>query len=207
MAIVRDGVFERFPWTITVASFLSSLLWAQYSAIVHDRLYLVPNLLGVLVCGAELIVAAWAVQSQSGRYRLGGDNQPLMPRRRSKTSMSNCYGNAEVFQGRSHVQLSKSDVMRVIGDASCVRKLESLAGSRNAAKEVAHEPPKDMALLSYMDLHNKSPFGAREVPQSQEHDDGEATGARSHECAAASYQKIAGAGQTQGKPGDIVCIL
>lgn len=225
MAIVRDGTFERFPWTITIASFFSSLLWAQYSTLVNDRLYLVTNILGMLVCGVELLVVAWAIQNQSSKYRLGGDSQPLMPRLRSRTTMSTCYGNARAFQGHYDMQLEENDPLRAVRDqaplvagfasevlACSVRKLPNFSGSWRAANTGAHEPPKDMTLLSCMDPQTKSLFGAQEVLHSQEHEESPTVEAWSPNFSAASYAKMIGAFQTPGESGvgnsgDIVCIL
>jgi len=106
---VQYGSWEHFSMTTTAANFFQSLLLAQYSVFIHDRYYLVPNMIGILVFGAQLVVAHWLfgvsgsfvlVGKNVGEFREGED-QPLMPRKRGKSSMSNCNNFfSSLFSGR-----------------------------------------------------------------------------------------------------------
>lgn len=106
--VVQTGSCGQFPMAITIASLLQSLFWAQYSMLVHDRLYLIPNLIGTVVCGAELFVVYWIVGLPGGVILQGGnslegleesEHQPLMPRSRGKAGMSNCSNLLSFLSG------------------------------------------------------------------------------------------------------------
>lgn len=93
--VMQTGELEDYPFGIRVGTFLSSLLWAEYCTLVHDHMYLIPNLVGAIVCAVELVAIYWSVWgggSLSSAERLLGevDAQPLMPRARGKTSGSSC---------------------------------------------------------------------------------------------------------------------
>merc|ERR1740117_1191568 len=85
--VLQTGALEEFPLGITLASFASSALWAQYSILVHDSLYLIPNMIGAIVCAAELLAIYWTVWGAAGSgggcaqsLLLDVENRPLMPR-------------------------------------------------------------------------------------------------------------------------------
>lgn len=113
--VVRTGALEEFPILITVASFFSSLLWAQYAVLVHDNLYLIPNFIGANFCAVELVMVYWMVwgggASRGGAENfLDVENQPLMPRARGKkTSLSSCSNFVSYLTGGSRSQRRAGD--------------------------------------------------------------------------------------------------
>lgn len=91
--VIQTGSLDQFPLAITVSSFFSSLLWARYAMLVHDRYYIIPNMFGAVFCGAELIVIYWTIRCGGcgfERKPCETEHQPLMPRTRGKTKMSDC---------------------------------------------------------------------------------------------------------------------
>lgn len=59
VTVIRSKSLEGYPTALTVAGFISSCLWAQCSILMHSLPYLVPNLVGVLFNGAQLVVVIW----------------------------------------------------------------------------------------------------------------------------------------------------
>jgi hypothetical protein len=110
--IVSSGEFVRAmqhrSWdqlsiTMIVANFIQSFLSAKYSVLIHDSFYLFPNAIGTMVFGAQLLVVYWlGGVSKSVVLVSKGENEeaPLMPRKRGKSSMSNCNSFLSLFSGR-----------------------------------------------------------------------------------------------------------
>lgn len=98
--VLRQGDLGDYPLAFTVASFFSSFFWLQYALLVGDCLYLMPNLVGTVVCAAELYAIYWAVWGagsiRSAQSLLESGGQPLMPRVRGKGETSSC-GNFNNF--------------------------------------------------------------------------------------------------------------
>merc|ERR1719217_775323 len=57
--VVRTKSTDGFPVALTVAGFISSALWSEYSLLIHDTAYLMPNLLGVIMNGVQLGAVCW----------------------------------------------------------------------------------------------------------------------------------------------------
>merc|ERR1719375_1696718 len=57
--VVRTKSTDAFPVALTVAGFISSALWSEYSMLIHDAAYLMPNLLGVFMNGVQLGAVCW----------------------------------------------------------------------------------------------------------------------------------------------------
>lgn len=94
--VLQTRVLDKFPLTIVLACFFSSVLWAQYAFLMHDQMILIPNLLGAVICGLELSAiycVAWADGSSGAQgLLLDVDDQPLMPRQRGKSPCANFFG-------------------------------------------------------------------------------------------------------------------
>merc|ERR1712232_186898 len=69
-----------------MGSCVSSLLWAQYAIMVHDRLYFISNAINTCMGFVELAVVGWAAH-QSKCTKFDTDHQPLMPRAGKKRDM------------------------------------------------------------------------------------------------------------------------
>ncbi|KAF4667531.1 hypothetical protein FOL47_003494 [Perkinsus chesapeaki] len=59
VTVVRSRSLDGYPTALTVASFISSCLWAQCSILMHSLPYLIPNLVGVILNGGQLVVVIW----------------------------------------------------------------------------------------------------------------------------------------------------
>ncbi|KAF4749943.1 hypothetical protein FOZ63_010396 [Perkinsus olseni] len=59
VTVVRSKSLEGYPTALTVAGFISCCLWAQCSILMHSLPYLIPNLVGVFLNGAQLMVVIW----------------------------------------------------------------------------------------------------------------------------------------------------
>jgi len=95
VSAVRTGAWQEVPVAMTVASFFSSLLWVLYAVLIHDHLFLVANVVGVVICGAELLVIYWIAccgGASGGAQSLlrEVEGQPLMPRARGNDGRSSC---------------------------------------------------------------------------------------------------------------------
>eukprot|EP00931_Biecheleriopsis_adriatica_P045657 TRINITY_DN26145_c0_g1_i1.p1 TRINITY_DN26145_c0_g1~~TRINITY_DN26145_c0_g1_i1.p1 ORF type:complete len:316 (-),score=44.45 TRINITY_DN26145_c0_g1_i1:86-1033(-) len=58
--MLRDANETGFPFVIASSSFVSNVLWAGYSALVHDQMYLTSNLLNSVVGGLALTLGTAA---------------------------------------------------------------------------------------------------------------------------------------------------
>jgi len=59
MEVIRTKSLEGFPVALTVAGFISSGVWSEYSLAIHDYGYLLPNLLGVVMNGMQICIVCW----------------------------------------------------------------------------------------------------------------------------------------------------
>merc|ERR1719313_1778388 len=59
LEVIRTKSLEGFPVALTVAGFISSGIWSEYSLAIHDYGYLLPNLLGVIMNGIQIGVVMW----------------------------------------------------------------------------------------------------------------------------------------------------
>eukprot|EP00746_Dinoflagellata_sp_MGD_P006237 gnl/MRDRNA2_/MRDRNA2_112134_c0_seq1.p1 gnl/MRDRNA2_/MRDRNA2_112134_c0~~gnl/MRDRNA2_/MRDRNA2_112134_c0_seq1.p1 ORF type:complete len:310 (+),score=38.40 gnl/MRDRNA2_/MRDRNA2_112134_c0_seq1:156-1085(+) len=57
--VVKTKNLEGFPVALTVAGFISSSLWSEYSIMIHAIPYLIPNLLAVVMNGMQIVVICW----------------------------------------------------------------------------------------------------------------------------------------------------
>lgn len=75
--VVRTKSTDGFPVALTVAGFISSALWSEYSMLIHDTAYLMPNLLGVLMNGVQLGVVLWVYVKFTLESMEEGEKLPL----------------------------------------------------------------------------------------------------------------------------------
>lgn len=59
MEVIRTKSLDGFPVALTVAGFLASGVWSEYSLAIHDYGYLAPNLLGVVMNGIQICIVCW----------------------------------------------------------------------------------------------------------------------------------------------------
>merc|ERR1719253_1540983 len=98
--VAQTGALEDFPLAITLASFFSSLFWAQYSVLIDDGFYLAPNLIGALVGAVELILIYWVMYGggvPGAQSLLESGSQPLMPRARGQKFGGKCSNILNIF--------------------------------------------------------------------------------------------------------------
>jgi hypothetical protein len=158
--VVQTGSHEQFPMAITIACFLQSLFWAQYSVLIHDHFYFIPNFIGTVVCGAELMIVYWfvglsggyAAKSNRGLEGLqAGEDRPLMPRTRGKTGASNCSNLMSFLSGGSRKQRACSE-FGLPDFFQCSQKRPNTAQRLETWSQAkAHEMPNP-------ELSRKSPF-------------------------------------------------
>lgn len=77
MEVVKTRSTEGFPVALTVAGFISSSLWAEYSIVINAIPYLIPNLLGIIMNGVQIGVVCW-VYVKFGMDQMEADIMPLM---------------------------------------------------------------------------------------------------------------------------------
>jgi uncharacterized protein with PQ loop repeat len=53
--VVRSGSTDGFPTALVAVGFVSAMLWSEYSVLVNSIGYLIPNLVGVVVNGVQLV--------------------------------------------------------------------------------------------------------------------------------------------------------
>jgi len=73
--IVKTKSTEGFPVALTVAGFISSSLWSEYSIMIHAIPYLIPNLLGVVMNGIQIVVVCWVYI----KYGVEGYEENILP--------------------------------------------------------------------------------------------------------------------------------
>merc|ERR1719387_1617659 len=59
LEVIRTKSLEGFPVALTVAGFIASGVWTEYSLAIHDYGYLLPNLLGVILNGIQISIICW----------------------------------------------------------------------------------------------------------------------------------------------------
>merc|ERR1719161_698925 len=64
LEVIRTKCLEGFPVALTVAGFISSGIWSEYSLAIHDYGYLLPNLLGVIMNGVQICIVCWVYYKQ-----------------------------------------------------------------------------------------------------------------------------------------------
>lgn len=64
MEVIRTKSLEGFPVALTVAGFVSSGIWSEYSFAIHDYGYLLPNLLGVIMNSIQIGIVWWVYTKQ-----------------------------------------------------------------------------------------------------------------------------------------------
>jgi len=64
LEVIRTKSLEGFPVALTVAGFISSGIWSEYSLAIHDYGYLLPNLLGVVMNGVQICIVCWVYYKQ-----------------------------------------------------------------------------------------------------------------------------------------------
>jgi len=57
--VVRTKSLDGFPVALTVAGFISSCIWSEYSWTIREYGYLLPNLLGVIMNGMQIWIVCW----------------------------------------------------------------------------------------------------------------------------------------------------
>merc|ERR1719321_492900 len=75
MEVIRTKDLAGFPVALTVAGFLASGVWAEYSLAIHDYGYLLPNLLGVVMNGIQICIVCWVY---SKNMESDNDNESSM---------------------------------------------------------------------------------------------------------------------------------
>mmetsp|Transcript_52717 Transcript_52717/g.123278 ORF Transcript_52717/g.123278 Transcript_52717/m.123278 type:complete len:384 (-) Transcript_52717:73-1224(-) len=83
MEAVQQRTADHFPFLLTISSGWTSLLWAQYAAMVHDDIYFLANAVGVALSILELTLAGWVTllssETSTPQFNADVDQQPLMP--------------------------------------------------------------------------------------------------------------------------------
>merc|ERR1719379_2499978 len=64
LEVIRTKNLDGFPVALTVAGFLSSCIWSEYSLAIHDYGYLLPNLLGVIMNGVQICIVCFVYYKQ-----------------------------------------------------------------------------------------------------------------------------------------------
>jgi uncharacterized protein with PQ loop repeat len=75
LEVVKTKNLEGFPVALTVAGFISSSLWAEYSIMIHAIPYLIPNLLAVVMNGMQIVVICWVY----AKYGVEGYEENILP--------------------------------------------------------------------------------------------------------------------------------
>lgn len=75
LEVVRTKNLEGFPVALTVAGFISSSLWSEYSIMIHAIPYLIPNLLAVVMNGMQIVVICWVY----AKYGVEGYEENIKP--------------------------------------------------------------------------------------------------------------------------------
>lgn len=77
LEVVKTKNLDGYPVALTVAGFISSSLWSEYSIMIHAIPYLIPNLLSVIMNGIQIVVICW-VYIKYGMEGYEDNIKPLM---------------------------------------------------------------------------------------------------------------------------------
>merc|ERR1719387_887651 len=79
LEVIRTKSLEGFPVALTVAGFISSGIWSEYSLAIHDYGYLLPNLLGVIMNGIQIGIVCWVyVKQMEAEDNEGSSMEPIL---------------------------------------------------------------------------------------------------------------------------------
>merc|ERR1719316_568650 len=85
LEVIRTKSLEGFPVALTVAGFISSGIWSEYSMAIHDYGYLLPNLLGVLMNGVQICIVCWVYYKQMESDEEGSSLEPILSMKKEVT--------------------------------------------------------------------------------------------------------------------------
>jgi len=78
LEVIRTKSLEGFPVALTVAGFISSSIWSEYSVAIHDYSYLLPNLLGVIMNGIQIAMVCWVYKKNMEEDEEGSPMEPIL---------------------------------------------------------------------------------------------------------------------------------
>eukprot|EP00747_Dinoflagellata_sp_TGD_P023751 gnl/TRDRNA2_/TRDRNA2_130048_c0_seq1.p1 gnl/TRDRNA2_/TRDRNA2_130048_c0~~gnl/TRDRNA2_/TRDRNA2_130048_c0_seq1.p1 ORF type:complete len:523 (-),score=89.45 gnl/TRDRNA2_/TRDRNA2_130048_c0_seq1:63-1631(-) len=76
--MIRTKSLVGFPAALTIAGFFNSIFWAQYSDMVHDRLYYIPNAFGTVAGAFQIAAMVWAASGSNWQMKPDIERQPLL---------------------------------------------------------------------------------------------------------------------------------
>eukprot|EP00746_Dinoflagellata_sp_MGD_P124484 gnl/MRDRNA2_/MRDRNA2_59085_c0_seq2.p1 gnl/MRDRNA2_/MRDRNA2_59085_c0~~gnl/MRDRNA2_/MRDRNA2_59085_c0_seq2.p1 ORF type:complete len:346 (+),score=48.05 gnl/MRDRNA2_/MRDRNA2_59085_c0_seq2:105-1040(+) len=76
--VIRTKSLEGFPVALTVAGFISSCIWSEYSLAIKDYGYLLPNLLGVCLNGIQIAIVFWVYKKNMEEDGEGSPMEPIL---------------------------------------------------------------------------------------------------------------------------------
>merc|ERR1719161_3287764 len=78
LEVIRTKSLEGFPVALTVAGFISSSIWSEYSMVIHDYGYLLPNLLGVIMNGIQIGMVCWVYKKNMEEEGEESQMEPIL---------------------------------------------------------------------------------------------------------------------------------
>jgi uncharacterized protein with PQ loop repeat len=78
LEVIRTKSLEGFPVALTVAGFIASGVWSEYSLAIKDYGYLLPNLLGVIMNGIQICIVCWVYVKQMETEDEGSSMEPIL---------------------------------------------------------------------------------------------------------------------------------